>query len=290
MENEHEFIKNYNIKKYEQPSAAADIALFTVKNVPDGNYRKLDEKKLCLLMIKRLKPPFADQYALPGGFAKKNETVDDTALRELFEETAVENIQLYQLKTTSTPNRDPRGWIISCGYLALADSSLLTPKGGDDAAEAVWFDVTKTDINTVSSDKEKITSYKLNLSYEDNIRLSADITERISLGDCGRKFSVTADNSCGIAFDHGEIIAYALNELKRKTIYEGAAFSLLPEMFTVSDLKSVYETITGTKDTNANFRRKINRFILPTEYTSSGAGHRPSKLFKKNYNELLDLS
>lgn len=290
MENEQEFLKNYNIKKYEQPSAAADIALFTVKNVPHGNYRKLDEKKLSLLMIKRLKPPFADHYALPGGFAKKNETVDDTALRELFEETAVENIQLFQLKTTSTPGRDPRGWIISCGYLALADSSLLDPKGGDDAAEAKWFDVTRENIKTAFSNNEKKISYKLVLSNEENVTLSADITERLSFGGCGRKFGVTAENSCGIAFDHAEIIAHALNELIRKTVYEGAAFSLLPEMFTVADLKNVYETITGTVDTNSNFRRKVNRFILPTEYTSSGAGHRPSKLYKRNYSELLELS
>ncbi|MGN1417660.1 MAG: NUDIX domain-containing protein, partial [Oscillospiraceae bacterium] len=90
MPDEKEFLKNYNIKKYEQPSVAADIAVFTVKNIPDENYRKLDGKKLCLLMIKRGKPPFQDQFALPGGFAKKDETVDSTALRELFEETSVE--------------------------------------------------------------------------------------------------------------------------------------------------------------------------------------------------------
>lgn len=288
MDKEQEFIKNYDITKYEQPSAAADIALFTVKNIPDGNYRRLDEKKLCLLMIKRRNPPFADFYALPGGFGKKDETLEKTALRELFEETAVDKIQLSQLKTTSTPLRDPRGWIISCGYLALADSTLINPQSGDDAAEAKWFEVTRTDHSTAVNGSEKVSSYKLALSCGD-IKLSADITEKTTFGSCGRDFSVTAENTEGIAFDHGEIIAYALNELKRKTIYEGAAFALLPELFTIADLKKVYETITCTHDTDANFRRKIGKFITPTEKTTSGAGHRPSMLFSRNYEELLNL-
>lgn len=288
MPDEKEFLKSYNIKKYEQPSVAADIAVFTVKNIPDENYRKLDGKKLCLLMVRRGKPPFKDFFALPGGFAKKDETVDETALRELFEETAVDNICLSQLKTTSTPGRDPRGWIISCGYLALVDSTKLDVKSGDDAADALWFEV---DYKLVSSEKQessKLTKYRLELTNGEN-KLSADITEKVTLGASGREFSVTAENPEGIAFDHGEIIAYAITELRRKTVYEGAEFSLLPEYFTMTDLQQVYETIMDVKESDANFRRKMSGFVQSTEETVSGAGHRPSKLYKRNNEAFLNI-
>ena len=288
MSDEKEFLKSYNIKKYEQPSAAADIAVFTVKNIPDDNYRKLDGKKLCLLMIKRGKPPFTDHFALPGGFAKKDETVDDTALRELFEETSVENIYLSQLKTTSTPGRDPRGWIISCGYLALVDSTKLSVKSGDDAADALWFEVSYKQVSSEMRENEKLTRYRLELTNGDN-RLSADITERISLGASGREYSVTAENSEGIAFDHGEIIAYAITELRRKTVYESAPFSLLPEYFTMTDLRQVYDTIMDVKESDANFRRKMSGFVCLTDETQGGMGHRPSKLYKRNIEAFLNI-
>lgn len=288
MSDEKEFLKSYNIKKYEQPSAAADIAVFTVKNVPDENYRKLDGKKLCLLMIKRGKPPFMDHFALPGGFAKKDETVDDTALRELFEETSVENICLSQLKTTSTPGRDPRGWIISCGYLALVDSTKLSVRSGDDAADALWFEVSYKQVSSEMRENAKLTRYRLELTNGDN-KLSADITERISLGASGREYSVTAENSEGIAFDHAEIIAYAITELRRKTVYEGAAFSLLPEYFTMTDLQQVYETIMDVKESDANFRRKMSSFVCLTDETRDGMGHRPSKLYKRNIEAFLNI-
>ncbi len=288
MPDEKEFLKSYNIKKYEQPSVAADIAVFTVKNIPDENYRKLDGKKLCLLMIRRGKPPFQDYFALPGGFAKKDETVDNTALRELFEETSVENIYLSQLKTTSTPGRDPRGWIISCGYLALVDSTRLSVKSGDDAADARWFEVGFTRLSCEQLENEKLTRYRLELINGEN-RLSADITEKISLGASGREYSVTAENSKGIAFDHAEIIACALTELRRKTIYEGAAFSLLPECFTMTDLQQVYETIMDVKESDANFRRKMSGFVQLTDETQGGMGHRPSKLYKRNIEAFLNI-
>ncbi|MGN0696841.1 MAG: NUDIX hydrolase [Oscillospiraceae bacterium] len=288
MPDEKEFLKSYNIKKYEQPSVAADIAVFTVKNIPDENYRKLGGKKLCLLMIKRGKPPFQDTFALPGGFAKKDETVDDTALRELFEETSVDSIYLSQLKTTSTPGRDPRGWIISCGYLALADSTKLSVKSGDDAADALWFEVDFSRLSCEMLNNEKIIRYKLELVSGEN-RLSADITERISLGASGKEYSLTAENSEGIAFDHAEIIACAITELRRKTVHEGAAFSLLPEYFTMTDLQQVYETIMNVKESDANFRRKMSGYVTLTDETQGGMGHRPSKLYKRNIEAFLNL-
>lgn len=283
---EKKFLENYNIKKYEQPSAAADIAVFTVMDVPEENYRKLNGKKLCLLMIKRGKPPYEGYYALPGGFAKKTESLEETAARELFEETSVKDISITQLKTTSTPGRDKRGWIISCGYIALVDSTKITVKSGDDADDARWFEVNfdkfSEDVNETSI-KE---NYNLKLVSGD-ITLSCEIERRISFDESGKKEVITAKNPMNIAFDHAEIIGYAIFKLRKMTEYEFAAFSLMPKKFTVADLQRVYESIMGEDETDTNFRRKMMNYLIACNEEVTGVGHRPSKLYERNYKMLL---
>lgn len=286
MCDEKKFLESYNIKEYEQPSAAADIAVFTVMDMPVADYRRLKEKKLCILMVKRGKPPFADFYALPGGFAVSSESLEETALRELYEETSVTDINISQLKTTSTPKRDPRGWIISCGYLALVDSSGLNIKAGDDASDAKWFELDFKKNSSEIHGNIRLTKYSLTLSCGTE-KVFAQISEKIKMDISGKTVSVKAENSEGIAFDHAEIIANAVFELRRKTKSEGAAFSLLPEKFTIADLKKVYEIIMGESESDANFRRKMKDFLIPLDEETTGAGHRPSKLFKRNYEAFL---
>ena len=83
---EKEYLEQYDITKYDRPSIAADMAVFTVMgNQADRdkeNYRKLPEKKLKILLIKRGSHPYKNQWALPGGFCRKGEEVLDTAHRE----------------------------------------------------------------------------------------------------------------------------------------------------------------------------------------------------------------
>jgi hypothetical protein len=67
--------------------------------------------------------------------------LDQTACRELREEAGVEDIYLEQLYLFSDLDRDPRGWILTSAYLALADQNRLMLRAGDDAASAAWFKV-----------------------------------------------------------------------------------------------------------------------------------------------------
>ena len=71
---EREFLKQYRLEDYERPSVAVDIALFTLKEEQNNNYRKIPEKKLSLLLVKRAEPPFEGMWVLPGGFLRKKET------------------------------------------------------------------------------------------------------------------------------------------------------------------------------------------------------------------------
>ena len=86
----------YHADDYVRPSVAADMVIFTVMDTEKENYRKLTEKKLCLLLIQRGGHPFLGSWALPGGFIRPNETAMDAARRELKEETGLAHVDVYK--------------------------------------------------------------------------------------------------------------------------------------------------------------------------------------------------
>lgn len=98
-----------------------------------------DDGALKILLIRRGIEPFRNQWALPGGFVRPNETLDDAALRELQEETGLRNVYLEQLYTFGAIDRDPRERIISVAYFALVRRADHLPAASTDAAEAAWF-------------------------------------------------------------------------------------------------------------------------------------------------------
>lgn len=87
-----------------------------------------------VLLIRRKNDPFRGQYAFPGGFIEIGETAEDSARRELKEETGIEAGELRLLGVYSDPGRDPRHHTITIAYLVRVQGQ--TPVAGDDAAAA----------------------------------------------------------------------------------------------------------------------------------------------------------
>ena len=123
-------IEQYRAKNYPKPALTADIAVFA-----------RGEAGLKLLMIRRGGHPYLGCWALPGGFADEGETIEQTAARELEEETHVAGLPLKMVGVYSAPGRDPRGWTVSVAYAACVDEGRLKAVADDDAAEARWLDV-----------------------------------------------------------------------------------------------------------------------------------------------------
>lgn len=94
--------------------------------------------QLKVLLVKRKKNPFKDQWALPGGFLEDEEPLEIGAKRELSEETGLKVENLKQLKAFGTPGRDPRGRTISIPFWGEVTSQEKV-EGSDDAADARWF-------------------------------------------------------------------------------------------------------------------------------------------------------
>src|SRR5580700_6769130 len=102
-----------------------------------------DEGELKVLLIQRALEPFKGRWALPGGFVRVDETIDDAARRELAEETGLKNVYLEQLYTFGAISRDPRERVVSVAHYALVKLSDHRAKAATDAANAEWFPISK---------------------------------------------------------------------------------------------------------------------------------------------------
>ncbi|MEW6221750.1 MAG: NUDIX hydrolase [Candidatus Hadarchaeota archaeon] len=90
-----------------------------------------------VVLIKRRKNPFRGGWALPGGFVKYKERVEDAAVREVKEETGLEVGIERLVGVYSAPDRDPRGHTVTVCFLARPVGGRL--KAGSDAAGARFF-------------------------------------------------------------------------------------------------------------------------------------------------------
>lgn len=242
---EKEFLDNFRAEDYKRPSVTADIVIFTLDEDNDLN----------ILLINRKGYPFKDHWALPGGFLQVDEeSTDETAERELYEETGINNVFLKQLYTFSKPDRDPRTHVISVAYTALIPKSKLTIKAGDDAKDARLFKI-KYDIDGIN-----FTNSDLTLTEKD------------------------------LAFDHKEIIRTAITRIRGRIAYEPDAFELLKDKseFTIYELKCIHESIKNETLDTANFRKSFIRNYLNTGFCvdlgrkCKNTGKRAAELYAVN--------
>lgn len=92
-----------------------------------------------------------------------------------------------------------------------------------------------------------------------------------------------------LAFDHNQIVDYALWRLRNKAGYSRIAHGLLADEFTLAELREVYESILGRKLDPANFRRQVENSgtLIPTDGFRTGS-HRPARLYR--YNQDVELA
>ncbi len=134
---------------YPRPALTVDIVVFTIQ-----------ENQLHVLLIQRAEEPFIGMWALPGGFVRMKESLEEAAYRELEEETGVKEAYLEQLYTYGDPERDPRGRVVTVAYFALipADASVNFTKGSDVTATR-WFPI--DEIPPLGFDHTEIIAYAL---------------------------------------------------------------------------------------------------------------------------------
>ena len=127
--------------KYPHPAVTTDCVIFGF----DGN-------DIMVLLIERGIEPYKGKWAFPGGFLNMDVTAAEGALRELKEETGLENAYIEQFNTYSEPDRGPRERVITIAHYALV--RIQEVKGGDDAAKAQWFPI--DEVPQLAFDHDKI--------------------------------------------------------------------------------------------------------------------------------------
>lgn len=133
--------------EYPRPALTVDVVVFTIRH-----------KRLHMLLIQRGGPPCEGMWALPGGFVRMNESLEEAAARELKEETGLEGAYLEQLYTYGEPQRDPRGRVVTVAYFSLIHSDCPLQRGSD-AAAAAWYPV--DDLPALAFDHAEIAAYAL---------------------------------------------------------------------------------------------------------------------------------
>lgn len=135
--------------EFARPALTVDVVVFA-----------LDEEDLQVMLVERDLKPFAGQWALPGGFVRVDESLEDAARRELEEETGLKNIFLEQLYTFGDLHRDPRERVVTVAYYALVNFEGHDVHASTDARNAAWFAV--NDLPKLAFDHERI----LKTAYE----------------------------------------------------------------------------------------------------------------------------
>jgi ADP-ribose pyrophosphatase YjhB (NUDIX family) len=208
--------------------AAARLAVSTVIFAlsPDTDRERAS---LRLPLVRRLREPDLDRWALPGGWLPADEGLEQAAARTLRETTGLTPKYLEQLYTFGALDRSPGERVVSVVYWALVQSVDVERAVADENVQ--WFD---------------------------------------------------EDELPELAFDHRQIIDYALWRLRTKLEYSRIAHALLGETFTIAELRAVHEVVLRKRLDPANFRRMVEASgtLVDTGERRSGTRHRPPALFR----------
>lgn len=235
---EEAWLAAYDPSSFPAVAVTADIALFTIRH-----------GRLSVLLIERGGFPYRGAWALPGGFKQSNESIEETARRELGEETAMglEVRHLEQLATYSTPGRDPRMDVVSVAYVGLVPD-LPVPVAGDDASGARWWAVEDLGLGT---------SDGVALAFDHDLILT-DALERVR---SKLEYTSLATSFCDATF--------TLVELRR--VYE----AVWGEGLHASNFRRKVLSTTGFVD------------AAPGVAPSGARGGRPAELYKRGTATLL---
>ncbi|MEV6006893.1 NUDIX domain-containing protein [Streptomyces sp. NPDC051976] len=267
----------YDPRAFEPIAVTVDVVALTLR-----------AGRLHVLAVERGGPPFAGEWALPGGFVRAGrESLDEAAARELAEETGLDatalgRIHLEQLGTYGSPDRDPRLHVVSVAYLAFAPG-LPEARAGGDASGAAWIPLEAISPGGQPSEAAR-------RPFEQGRRTGTygggtgrrPSSSRPPSGDTPEPVGDPAATPSegpggGLAFDHDRILADGVERARAKIEYTPLATAFLGETFTMTDLRAVYETVWGAALHAGNFHRKVLSvpgFVEPTGATDTRPGSR----------------
>jgi 8-oxo-dGTP diphosphatase len=148
-------LPEYNPSRYPAFAVTVDIVILT-----------MSDSRLNVLLVRRGVAPYKGVWAIPGGFKRPSESLNEAASRELAAETGVDSASLLtQFGAYGDPGRDPRMNVVTVAYLAVL-GEVGTIASGTDAAEAALIPVSD------------VLTGKMQLAF-DHARIVSDAVERV---------------------------------------------------------------------------------------------------------------
>ena len=231
------FLAAYDPGAFERPSVAVDVALLSAF---DG--------ALHALLLRRDQHPHRGRWALPGGFVRMDESLEEAAGRLLRDKASLAQVFVEQLFTFGDPDRDPRMRVLAVAYYAL-----VHPARFKEALETV----------------EGLELGRLVVPWE---------------GETGGPVEVEGPHGGDrpMAFDHADILGMAVKRIRGKLDYSPIGFQLLPPNFTLRELQEVHETILARPLNKDSFRRRMlaTGLLEATGEREHAVGHRPAELYR----------
>lgn len=216
---EAEFLDWYykqDLPTYEKPSVTADMVVYSLV---DGGLK--------LLLIRRATHPCQHKLSLVGGFIAKGEDAAATCQREIRKEAGLElpRHHIEQLMTVTSPDRDPRGWVMTVAHLVYLPSRAVDKvKAGEDGREPLLVDV---DVQTATC------------SYQGQVLGPEDF-----------------------AFDHYEMIQTSIQRIQGRMSWNPTFLKLLDAPFTIYEATDLVNLISPKKKIiHNNFLSKYGAYL-----------------------------
>lgn len=207
------FLAEYDENQFPHPSLTVDVALVTA-----------DEGSLHALLLRRAGHPELGKWALPGGFVRIGEGLDEAAARVLREKAGLGDVFLEQLYTFGEPGRDPRTRVVTVAYYALVPAERLAAAGVRGG--------------------EEVRLAKLKVPWAGEVGGSVEALD-------------ASGAAMPLAFDHAVVLGTAVKRLRGKLDYAPIGFRLLPEVFSLRSLQQIHEVISGRRLNKDSFRRRM---------------------------------
>ena len=200
-----------------------------------------------------------DKWLLPGGYVFQDESVDDASKRNLYEQTRLDQLVLYQFGSFGSSER----------RLGSNNSDIELLGMPDDIHEWIVQRFVTISYYSVISDPD--TELKVNQLYDQAKWL--DIDEHDVL-----------------AMDHSAIVAEARKALTRDLLSQPLLLSFMPAEFTIPELQRLYEVILGREIDRGNFRKRVLKsgFLIKTGKVKGNAKQRPPDLYHIDKEKYLN--
>jgi 8-oxo-dGTP diphosphatase len=219
---------------YARPSVTVDIVALTV-----------EDRRLHVALYRRAEEPYPGHAALPGGFVRIDESLDEAAARVLEHKAGLRRVFLEQLYTFGDPRRDPRGRVITVAYYALVDHRSFLVRG------------------------ERTLTARVHVPWR---------------GETGGPVEAWGEGGqpLPLAFDHADVLGLALKRLRGKLDYSPVGFQLLGPEFTLRQLQDVHEAVRGRPLNKDSFRRRMlaSGQLEATGERERDVSYRPAELYR----------